>query len=265
MRIVNGLASTGGAFLYLTLGFLPIHAQSTSALSQTVSAGAYYARGDYGEGDITEFRYFPFTYEVSKGQWGLQLLIPRLEVSGLGNVLVNVGGVTQAVAGSERTSRRGIGDSIVSAFYRFDAPSDSAPYIDFRLDIKLPTADERAGLGTGEVDYTPQLNVSHYLGNKLLFATVGRNFRGKSALYPGLKDSSYAQFGGAFPLASDWTAGIYYDFREAASTYAQETHELVPYVTWQWSERWSFTGLTVWGATESSADFSLLGQISYRW
>lgn len=242
-----------------------VYGQNSSSLSQTLSAAAYYARGDYGEADVTRIRYFPLSYEANKGKWGVQVLVPRLEVSGLGNVLVNVGGVTQAVAGGERTTQEGLGDMVLSAIYRFDSVFEVVPFIDFRLDVKVPLADERKSLGTGEVDYTPQLNLSRYLGNNLLFATVGHNFRGDSTLYPGLRDSSFLQVGTAFPVTDNWTAGVYYDYREAASDYGTETHEVVPYFTWQWSERWSLTGLAVWGATEGSADLSVLGQISYRW
>lgn len=59
--------------------------------------------------------------------------------------------------------------------------------------------------------------------------------------------------------------GAYYDYRQAASNFSDESHELVPYVTWQISSKWSLTGLTSVGFSEASADLSLMGQLSYHW
>lgn len=242
-----------------------VFAQAPQPVTQSLSLGAYFAEGDYGATDTTKIRYFPLSYEVRKGKWGFQALVPRLEVTGLGNVLVNVGGITRAVAGTQRTTERGIGDVITSVTYQFDPWSANAPFIDLRLDVKLPTADEQKSLGTGEIDYTLQLDLSKNLGSNLLFVSLGKNFRGTSSLYPGLQDSAFLQAGVARTLTTAWGGGVYYDFREAASVFSGESHELVPYVTWQLSEHWSVTGLTVWGFTDASADWSALGQISYRW
>ncbi|MEQ9210153.1 MAG: hypothetical protein RLN96_09980, partial [Pseudomonadales bacterium] len=76
-------------------------AQQPPLPSNTLGFGAYYARGDYGEPSDTEILYLPVSYQRSVGNWGFQLLVPYLEVTGLGNVLVNIGGVTRAVAGTE--------------------------------------------------------------------------------------------------------------------------------------------------------------------
>ena len=73
------------------------------------------------------------------------------------------------------------------------------------------------------------------------------------------------QFGFAHPVSERLNLGILYDFREAASSFSVETHEIVPYFSWQLSEHWSFTGLTSWGFTDASAEVSALGQLSYSW
>jgi len=234
-------------------------------LQQSLGFGAYYASGDYGEADTTEIFYFPLSYEANIGKWGFQVVAPWLEVTGLGNVLVNVGGVTRAVAGTSRVTSSGIGDVIASAIYRFDPLSSAAPFIDLRLDVKLPTADENKSLGTGEADFSMQIDLSKNMGNSVVFATFGRNHRGKSSLYSGLRDSSFAQLGLARPITERWNAGIFYDYREAASSYSQESHELVPYMSWQLSEKWSFTTLTTVGFTDASADYSVMGQLNYSW
>lgn len=254
----------GLATLSLSLP-VSLYAQQNTEIQQAISLGAYTARGDYGEAVDTRIRYFPLTYELDYGKWGFQLLVPRLEVTGLGNVLINIGGVTQSVASDEVTTSRGMGDSIASLIYRFDPLSANAPFIDFRLDVKIPTADERKALGTGEFDYSMQLDFSKALGKSALFATAGYNVRGKSDLYAGLKNSFFAQLGFATPLTEAVSAGAFYDYRQSASEFSRETHELVPYLSWQINDSWSFTGLTIWGFTDASADTTFMGQLRYSW
>ena len=251
----------------LLSAMLPLLAfsQEDSSLVQTLSFSSYYSEGDYGEPVDTEIFYFPVSYGANYGKFGLQLVVPYLQVTGAGNVLVNVGGIYRAVAGTQREKSHGIGDSILSMTYQMDPVTDAALFIDLRLDIKLPSADENKGLGTGETDYSAQVDLSKHVGNSVLFATLGYSFRGKSNIYQGLRDSAFAQFGIAKPLSQRLNIGMFYDFREQASVFSPEIHELVPYFSWQLSPKWTFTGMTTKGFTDGSAGLSALGQLSYRW
>lgn len=243
----------------------PAFSQEDSSLVQTLSFSSYYSEGDYGEPIDTEIFYFPVSYGANYGKFGFQLVVPYLQVTGAGNVLVNLGGIDRAVAGTQREESRGIGDSILSMTYQMDPVTEAALFIDLRLDIKLPSADENRGLGTGETDYSLQVDLSKNVRNSVLFATAGYSFRGKSNIYQGLRDSAFAQFGMARPLSQRLNIGMFYDFREQASIFSPETHELVPYFSWQLSPNWTFTGMTTWGFTDASADVTALGQLSYRW
>lgn len=240
-------------------------AQANSDLKQTLSMGSYFSSGDYGASIGTDILYFPVSYGLSRGKWGAQITVPHLQVEGAGNVLVNIGGVNRAVAGNQRERNRGIGDSTIAITYQMDPFSASSPFIDLRLDIKIPTADRDKGLGTGEADYTAQVDISQNYGNSVLFASVGYTGRGKTDFYSGLRDSTFLQLGLARPLNEQLNVGAFYDFREPASTFSPEIHEIVPYFSWQISERWSFTGLAAFGFTEASADSAFLGQISFSW
>lgn len=239
--------------------------QSNSDLKHTLSFASYFSNGDYGGSSDTDILYFPLSYSLARGKWRAELTVPHLRVEGVGNVLVNVGGVKRAVAGTLRETHSGVGDSTLAFIYQMDPLSDASPYIDLRLDIKMPTADRNKGLGTGEADYSAQIDLSQNLGNSVVFASVGYTQRGKTDFYPGLQDSASAQFGVARPLNSAWNIGAFYDFREPASTLSPEIHEIVPYFSWQITPSWSFTGLAAFGFTDASARTAVLGQISYRW
>lgn len=243
----------------------PAFSQEPANLSQTLSFTAYYSDGDYGEAIDSEILYFPVSYSANLGKLGFQISVPYLQATGLGSVLINVGGINRAVAGTQKGRSRGIGDSVVSLTYQLDPIGSAALFVDLRLDIKLPTADEFKGLGSGETDYSVQLDVSKNLRNSVLFASLGYSFRGRSVIYPGLKDAAFVQLGIAKSLSQEWNIGVFYDFREQASIFSTEIHEIAPYFSWQFSDNWSFTGLTSWGFTQASADITVLGQLSYRW
>lgn len=241
------------------------HGQEERELLQTLSLGGYYAEGKYGQEVETEIRYLPLSYGFDYGNWGFQVLTSHLQVDGVGSVLVNLGGITQAVASDEVVTSSGQGDSVVSAIYRLDPISASAPFIDLRLDVKIPTADETKSLGTGEVDYTAQVDLSKTYGKSALFASIGYTMRGDSDIFAGLEDSAFAQIGIAYPINDQLSTGVFYDYREKASEFALETHEIAPFVTYRLSDAWSITGLLTWGFTDASPDQAVLGQLSYRW
>jgi len=240
-------------------------AQTDSQITHTLSLGSYFNSGDYGEAIDTEILYFPLTYDLQVNNWRFRLLVPHLQVEGLGNVLINVGGVTRAFATDEVTSSRGLGDIVASATYQFEAPTENGPFIDISLDVKVPTADEDKSLGTGEYDYGVQVDIAQALSTFTVFGTLGYRFRGKSVMFAGLKDSPFVQLGVARRLNETWTTGVFYDFRAAASQFSGETHELLPYLSWSPNPKWSVTGFAGWGFTEDSPDYSMFARLSYSW
>lgn len=189
--------------------------------------------------------------------------MPYLQVEGPGAVLINLGGVNQAVAGDEVTRESGLGDIVGSVIYHVPAADNSALFLDVRLDVKLPTADENKALGSGELDMNLQLDVSRYWSELLLFASVGYSVRGSSTLFPDLKDGAYLQLGAARNLTESISVGALVDYREAASTLTDDIAEAGPYVNWQLDENWSFTAFSLFGFTDASVDYSVLGQLRF--
>lgn len=263
----SGLIKPSLRYFAFYLLVLPISSQASeeSSLSQSLHLGGYYSNGDYGEPIDTAVIYLPFSYELNSAKWGFQLTVPYIDVNGLGNVLINVGGATKAVAGTEITDENGLGDSIAAFTYRLDPVSSSAPFIDLRLNIKIPTADESKTLGTGEADYSLQIDLTQQLGGFIGFASLGYTLRGTTELFEGLEDSFYVQLGVDYPLSNNLRVGAFYDYREAASSLSDEVHEIVPYISKTLSEKWTFTAFTTIGFTDASADYAVLGQFSYRW
>ena len=240
-------------------------AQEEQQSTQALSIAAYHARGNFGLPEQTEISYLPLRYEFDNANWGFQLLMPHLQVQGPGAVLINLGGVSRAVAGSEVRTESGLGDVVGSLIYHLPARSATSPFIDLRFDVKLPTADKNEGLGTGETDYSLQLDISQYWRDWILFGSVGYTYRGNSSLFPDLESGGFAQLGAAKPLDESLSLGFIYDYRQRATSFTSDIHELGPYLNWQFNESWSITALTMAGFTDASSDFSVLAQLRYSW
>ena len=140
-----------------------------SAAAQTsVGVGFEYTTGNYGATESTETIYVPFVLKHETGPWILKATLPYLRLSGPGNV---VGGGPDRIVvpglESERRTVSGLGDIVASAFYNLMDERKGGLGVDLGFKIKLPTADEQDGLGTGETDYAFQLDFFRPFPQKL--------------------------------------------------------------------------------------------------
>lgn len=62
-------------------------------------------------------------------------------------------------------SASGVGDTCIGATYRVMAESASMPEILLQAGVKIPTADAKKGLGTGEIDYQAGIGMSKEIGS----------------------------------------------------------------------------------------------------
>ncbi len=239
--------------------------QDGSEMGQAFSAGMYRARGDFGLLQDTDITYFPVSYEFDSAKWGIQLVASHLEVEGPGAVLINVGGINRAVAGSQITTEKGLGDTVATLIHHFSPVSEYGPFVDLRFDVKIPTADERKGLGTGETDFNLQLDISQQWRSVLLFSSLGYSVRGKSDLFAGLEDGFTMQLGFASNFNAELSGGVFYDYRERASVFTPESHDLSPYLSWRFSRKWSLTTLLSKGFTNASPEWSIYSSLRYSW
>jgi len=257
---------------------LTLQAEETSSVRHQLSLGSYYSRGDYGESSNTEVYFVPLGYEYHGDGWRLRASAPWLRISGPGSVLVNIGGVTRPDAPAEdeeallqqRTASEGLGDVILGLSWELPAWSQSAPFIDFGLELKLPSADAEARLGTGAADLAVQVDFYWQLGEGALFSTLGYRFRGPSDWYEALQDGGFVSLGFARNLAQqqwpgEFSWGVIHDYRQAASGLSRPTHELLPYLSWQPQPQWTMMSYLVRGFGRDTPDYAIGLQLTRRW
>lgn len=132
------------------------HAASTVLAGRQkweVSSSVTYVTGDYGSPTDSDLIYVPVTPQLNLGKVKLALTIPYLWIDTSTDVAI-VDGVPQtAGTGESGRTEQGLGDVVLDAEYYLLRPGDNwTPGVDLTGDIKLPTADEDKGLGTGEFD-----------------------------------------------------------------------------------------------------------------
>jgi hypothetical protein len=181
-----------------------------------------------------------------------------------GNVVGGVdGGVVVDEVGAEQETEAGLGDVVASLTYSLDAIWTIATLIDLQAKVKLPTADADKGLGTGEADYSVQVDLARAYGPVTPFATFGYQFMGESDAFA-LDDRAYLSLGAGYKLGPKLNLGLLYDFREAAAASSDDSEELLSYATWKVSRNWVLNSYVALGLSDGSPNQGVGSQLSYR-
>ena len=115
----------------------------------TLGAGLHYSSGDYGTGSTTRITALAATARYETGPWIYRATLPYLRIDGESAVIPGVGAVR---GGSTRRTASGLGDLVLGATYEAYYDPASTLGLDLTGKLKLATADEAKGLGTGEHD-----------------------------------------------------------------------------------------------------------------
>lgn len=239
--------------------------ETTPVITHTTSMGAYYSRGKYGDAfaeSDTRIRYLPIAHEIKRGNWRYQATIPALEISGPANVLVNLGSVGRF---GNRAEASGLGDIMLSATYELPPIGEGLPFLDLGVEVKLPTADDSRGLGTGRFDAGVQLDAFQVIKGNTVFGSLGYKYRRPSPNYPEIRNAWIGSVGVGRAISENWQGGIIYDYRQAVSDLTGETHELLPYISVSATQRLQMMFYIIHGFTDDSPDRGMGIQMNYRW
>jgi len=135
--------------------------------------------------------------------------------------------------------------------------------IDFTGKVKLGTASESKGLGTGETDYYAQIDLYQNLGTITPFGNVGYRVLGTSATFP-LKDGLYASAGAAFRVSPSTVTGAAFDWRSRIINGAKDGTDAIAFVSTNANDRWNFLGYVIKGFNDASPDYGLGGLATYK-
>jgi hypothetical protein len=224
------------------------------------SLGAEYSQGDYGTGETTRSWYFPFAWRYRSDDFRASVTVPFVMVDG--SSLVTAGGMRLSPSGmggggmgggSTTRTASGLGDVLLSGSYRLLSESDSRPWLAAGAKVKIGTADETQGLGTGENDYSLQLDAgkgpfSGYAGYRMLGDTATVDYN----------DVAFVGAGLTLPLGKNRDLGVEYYTEEASLDGTDAIQQATLSLNGEASSSLDYAVYFIAGLSDSSAD-SVIG------
>lgn len=234
------------------------------------TTGYDYSSGQFNLPAKTNISYIPYSIRYNDGQWSFRASSGYISLAGPRNVITAIEGAPLLtdveLDDSDRYSRprkSGIGDVYLSGSYSLENPYFSDLMIDLTGQVKIPTADERRGLGTGKVDFSIKADVSYLLGNFMPYGTLGYRFVGKTPQYD-LQNTFFASVGASYFLTYDTSIGMSYEYRESATPGFNSPKEIFAYTDVQLNDHWGINVYGVVGLNNVTTDYGLGTQIRYK-
>ncbi|MGE0642824.1 MAG: transporter [Nitrospira sp.] len=269
--------------------------QATSERNWQIGVTPSYSNGNFGTNTTNEFIYVPFSIRRYFRDGDVSLTIPFVSVTSNGTATL-VGGqpiqtlpgrclkkggteidtdkpeclallsTGQGVAGqaAQKVTNSGLGDIVLRGRYYLVEERDYVPLIAITGRLKLPTASEGKGLGTGALDHGYGIEMSKLIGEKwLAFLDGGYNFIGNPE---GVELQNQYWY--------DVGAGYYFTKNLLASVYFEEYRALVPGLVnirdfffgmnYKASAAWRFNGGVAVGVSNGAPDYVVSIGTNYR-
>ena len=197
----------------LILPFLMLLSLVHPALSRaespefSIGLGFDYSTGDYGTDETSDFWAVPLVIDYyPHPRFDLEAVIPYVFQSSGATVLSGGqrfavdrprrgqqgGGMVQPVVTDVETSEKGLGDISLTGGYLLASEGVHTPSARAFLYLKLPTASENRGLGTGTFDLGPGLEIAKWFDRWYTRGNASYVFQGENEDFE-LKD--YLRFG----------------------------------------------------------------------
>ena len=221
----------------------------------TASTGVDYSEGDYGSGADSQTLYVPTSVKLELDPFIFRASIPWVRST------CNL--FDDACQGGAQPEQSGVGDVVLGfAYVYYPEASSPLPAVELSTKIKIGTADRDKGLGTGETDYTLQVDFSKSFGPLVPFAGVGYRFVGDP---PGtdLQNKWLAYTGVSASVSQRISLGISYDWSQSASPNFPDSHELSPFANFKMGSRFAISPYGVIGLSENSPDWGFGLQLRF--
>jgi hypothetical protein len=216
----------------------------------TASTGVDYSTGDFGGPTDTDILYVPFGLKFEWDPIVLKLTVPYVRIDG---DVTLVGGQPEPVPGLTGV-RDGLGDIVLAATYVYYPGVDFLPLTELTGKVKFGTADEDKGLGTGETDYSIQLDLSKRFGRVTPFGAAGYRFIGEPSDVS-LQNKVFAYGGVTVRVMDSMNLGLVYDWSQSSVKGRSDFHELSPFATFRFGRHFAIDPYFVVGLSESAPDW----------
>jgi hypothetical protein len=222
----------------------------------SLGIGFNYSVGDYGSGTDTEIVSVPVTARYETERWVLKLAVPYISVSGDVTVVPGVGRV--GTAATQTRTDSGPGDIVASATYAAYFDRAARLGVDVTGKVKLATAEESRGLGTGETDISLLVEPYKTFDRTTMFGSLGYHMLGAP-----LEDVMSWSAGVTYRLNDRDSVGAAYDWREKVSSGAGDLSEVTLFWTRRLDRQWKLQAYVLKGFSNGSPDVGVGASIAY--
>jgi len=260
----------------ITLSLSVLSITSTLLLAQsstTLSVGGTYSDGKYGTENLTTSTYVPVVATYKNKMFEMTVTVPYIELDSEGSFTWTPGGpvpispvkpsdyLTSTVSttpfdptttpAGTKTQTSGLGDVNAKIAYTF-VPT-SGLYLKTSAIMKLATADKEKGLGTGENDYSGQIDLYKILGSTYLYLTGGYTFMGDSETV-NYNDSAYGSAALGYNFTKALSTGVNYAYRQTLFDTIDDTQNSSVYMSFKPSKSFKMDMSYTYGLSDTSAD-----------
>jgi hypothetical protein len=218
----------------------------------TLGGGFHHSAGDYGTGNTTQITSLAATARYDSGFWVYRATVPYLRIRGDTSIVPGVGRVRGS--SNDRRTASGLGDMVLSATYTAHYDRASTLGMDLTGKVKLATADEDEGLGTGEHDYALLADFYKTFDRVTGFGGVGYHILGDAPGVP-LENVWSATLGASYQLNERDSAGVSLDGRERVAPGAAPQRELMAFFMRKLDRAWKAQVYALIGLADGSPDW----------
>jgi len=232
-------------------------------MSFTIGAG--YDQGDFGTTELSQALYFPLSFRYTASRFDVSVSTSVARLSAPDGVRLIDGVPTQTGLGDTAFRETGPGDTVLrSRLFLIEdkGPDTSMPSITPFLRLKLPTAPEQRGLGTGRTDYGFGVEWDKDLGSAFIFGDLGYTVVGKVP-GTGLRNRTLASIGIGKQLSDAISINSFLDWRRSSFMGTPDPADLVGVLSYRVGSTTISPNAFV-GLTDGSSDFGLGIQVRYR-
>lgn len=235
-----------------------------ASVQLTLISGIDYSEGDYGGNEQIRIISYPLTIKYESHHW-----ISKVQFAGIKleeEIPASLQQNEETAADIDpRTSKRhtGLGDTRISVARKTTFRFLGDNFVDIGVKAKLPSASESKRLGTGETDWTLQLDGFRAYGNWTPFVTLGYRWRGDSKDQD-REDGLITTLGSHHRWNDTWSGGMFLDFSDNSIVDRDATLEWIPYIVYRLNARWQASLYIATGLSETSLDKGGGIQLIYR-